>query len=285
MSNGQFKGAPWARTLSNARHRQKVPAQISSTAVGIFWNLSATPRICGCMMNTKALEKSLNGSTAVGDLELVQRVRQGDEAACELIMRRYNQRMFRVARSIVTDDSEAEDVVQESYLRAFARIEQFHGPGLGPWLARIAANEALGRLRRGKRVVFLEDHLRQSHDSHAQDSSDTAAIMTSPTPGPERQAASGELGRLMEAAIDKLPDQYRAVFMLRAVEGMNVAETAASLAVRPETVKTRYHRARRLMQKALSRQLAEQVQGAFQFDGARCDRMVAKVMQCLRLPH
>ncbi len=220
----------------------------------------------------------------VPDSDLVQRVRHGDEAAYELVMRRFNQRMFRVARSIVTDDSEAEDVVQESYLRAFLKIDQFDGPsGLGAWLARIAANEALGRLRRRKRVVFLEDHLRETDEARKTPYSDSAAPMTSPEPDPERLAANGELGRLLESAVDQLPDQYRSVFMLRAVEGMSVAETAASLSLRQETVKTRFHRARRLMQKSLAGRLEDQLTAAFQFDGARCDRIVENVMRRLQM--
>lgn len=222
----------------------------------------------------------------VPDSDLVQRIRQGDEAAYELVMRRFNQRMFRVARSIVTDDSEAEDVVQESYLRAFLKIDQFEGPsGLGAWLATIAANEALGRLRRNKRVVFLEDHLERTDEPCATPYSDTAAPMTSPEPGPERLAANGELRRLLESAVDQLPDRYRSVFMLRAVEGMSVAETAASLSIPQETVKTRLHRARRLMQKSLAGRLQDQLTAAFQFDGARCDRIVENVMRRLQMRH
>lgn len=201
-------------------------------------------------------------------------------------MRRFNQRMFRVARSIVTDDSEAEDVVQESYLRAFLKIDQFDGPaGLGAWLARIVANEALGRLRRHKRVVFLEDHLKKTDDARENPYPDTAETMTSPGLGPELLAANGELGRLLESAVDQLPDQYRSVFMLRAVEGMSISETAESLSIRQETVKTRFHRARRLMQKSLAGRLEGQLTAAFRFDGVRCDRIVDNVMRRLQMQH
>lgn len=237
-------------------------------------------------MNTKPNFRRDPGPTAVSDSDLVHRIRQGDEAAYELVMRRFNQRMFRVARSIVTDDAEAEDVVQESYLRAFLKLDQFDGPsGLGAWLARIVANEALGRLRRHKRVVFLEDHLRNIDEAPKTPYSDTAQTMTSPGPGPDRLAANGELGRLLENAVDQLPDQYRSVFMLRAVEGMSVAETATSLSIRQETVKTRFHRARRLMQKSLAGQLEGRLTTAFQFDGVRCDRIVDNVMRRLQMQH
>lgn len=212
-------------------------------------------------------------------MELVSRVRQGDNAAYGLVMRRYNRRMFRAARSIVTDDSEAEDVVQEAYVRAYLNLGQFQGPGgLGSWLTRIASNEALGRLRRGKRVVFLEDHVKASHDRHDHNDPDSEASTAILRAGPGRMAVSDELRRVLEDAIDELPDDFRAVFMLRAVEGLSVAEAAESLSLRPETVKTRFHRARKLLQKSLAEQVVDQLAAAFQFDGERCDRMVAGVM-------
>lgn len=213
----------------------------------------------------------------VPDSELVRRVRRGDPAAYELVMRRFNRRLFRAARGIVSDDSEAEDVVQEAYVRAFLKIDQFAGPdGLGAWLTRITVNEALGRLRRGERVVFLEDHIKQNTADN--DRAATRDNMASSHPGPEHLASSDELGRLLEHAIDQLPDEFRAVFMLRAVEGLNVAETAKSLGIRPETVKTRFHRARTRLKQALADRVADQLPSAFQFDGARCDRLVAGVM-------
>lgn len=212
-------------------------------------------------------------------MELVSRVLRGDNAAYELVMRRYNRRMFRAARSIVTDDSEAEDVVQEAYVRAYLKLSQFEGPGgLGSWLTRIASNEALGRLRRGKRVVFLEDHVKATHDKHDCDVPDFDESTAVSPGGPEKLAVSDELGRLLEDAIDELPGDFRSVFMLRAVEGLSVAETAESLSLRPETVKTRFHRARRLLQKSLADQVVDQLPAAFQFDGERCDRLVAGVM-------
>lgn len=218
----------------------------------------------------------------VADSELVERVLAGDSAAYELVMRRYNRRLFRAARGIVTDDAEAEDVVQEAYLRAYLRLDQFTGPaGFGAWLARITVNEALGRLRRDDRVVFIEDHFKEGRD-HDYGDTDFARAMTSPRPSPEKLAARGELGRVIEKAIDGLPGEFRAVFMLRAVEGMSVAETAVSLGIPPATVKTRFHRARRLLKESLADQVVDQLPGVFEFEGARCDRVVAAVMQ--RLP-
>jgi len=194
-------------------------------------------------------------------------------------MRRFNRRLFRAARGIVSDDSEAEDVVQEAYVRAFLKIDQFAGPdGLGVWLTRITVNEALVRLRRGARVVYLDDHIRQDDPASDSDRGSMRDNMASSRPGPERLASSDELGRLLEHAIDQLADEFRAVFMLRAVEGLNVAETAESLGIRPETVKTRFHRARTQLKQALADRVADQLPSAFQFDGARCDRLVAGVM-------
>ncbi len=234
-------------------------------------------------MNSKQRFQRDPGPATVPDAELVQRIHQGDDAACELLVRRFNQRLFRVARGIVSDDAEAEDVVQESYLRAFSRLHQFSGPhGLGAWLAKIVVNEALGRLRRHRRLVFLDDHLGGDDETSSTMRASAVRAMTSPGPGPEQLAASGELGRILERAVDQLPDPYRSVFMMRAVEGMSIAETAESLSIPPETVKTRLHRARRIMQRSLSGQLEGQLSGAFAFDGARCDRMVNAVMGRLR---
>lgn len=223
------------------------------------------------------------GPAIVPDAELVERVLAGDSAAYELVMRRYNRRMFRTARGIVADDSEAEDVVQEAYARAYLKLDQLKDGrhGLGAWLARIVSNEALGRLRRGKRVIFLEDHVKSERSHDENDNDDASGSMASAGPGPEHTAVSDELCRLLEDAIDELPADFRAVFMLRAVEGLSVAETAESLSLRPETVKTRFHRARKRLQQSLEGHVSAQLPAAFQFDGARCDRVVAGVMNRL----
>jgi RNA polymerase sigma-70 factor (ECF subfamily) len=214
------------------------------------------------------------------DLELLERVRAGDAVAFELIMRRYNRRLFRLARSIVRNAAEAEDVLQETYLRAYARRDEFRGPnGFSAWLARIAANEALGRLRVRSRVVSLDDYV-SSVDGDA----DTRRIetMTGPQLDPEGLTGNGELRRLLEAAIDALPEDFRVVFVLRAVEGLTVAETADSLSIRPETVKTRFHRARRLVQETLGARFESLLPATFGFAGARCDRVVAAVLARLQ---
>jgi RNA polymerase sigma-70 factor, ECF subfamily len=216
------------------------------------------------------------GAPGLSDHDLVERVRAGDAAAFELIMRRHNRRLFRLARSVLRNAAEAEDVVQETYLRAFAKLDAFAGPaGFSAWLARIAYNEALGRVRGSDRVVSLHDYV---SDGDGATDVRRIATMTSRHPDPERLAGSGELRRMLEDAIDALPDEFRAVFVLRAVEGMSVAETAEALSIRPETVKTRFHRARHRLQATLGARFAALMPAAFEFGGARCDRIVAAVL-------
>jgi RNA polymerase sigma-70 factor (ECF subfamily) len=207
---------------------------------------------------------------------LVERVRAGDAAAFELIMRRHNRRLFRLARSVLRNGAEAEDVVQETYVRAFAKLDEFKGPdGFAAWLARIAYNEALGRVRVSERVVSLHDYV-----SDGDGDADVRRVetMTSPHPDPERLTGYGELRRMLEDAIDALPDDFRAVFMLRAVEGMSVAETAEALSIPADTVKTRLHRARHRLQEALGARFEALMPAAFEFGGARCDRIVGAAL-------
>jgi RNA polymerase sigma-70 factor, ECF subfamily len=212
------------------------------------------------------------------DYELVERVRAGDAVAFELIMRRHNRRLFRLARSILRSGAEAEDVVQETYVRAYASLDQFVGPhNLAAWLARIAANEALGRVRGWGRVVSLDEYAARE-DGVAR----PIETMTARLPDPERLTGNGELRRLLEGAIDALPDDFRTVFVLRAVEGMSIAETAEALSLRPETVKTRFHRARQRMQETLGARLDALLPATFEFGGARCDRIVEAVLARLR---
>jgi RNA polymerase sigma-70 factor, ECF subfamily len=216
------------------------------------------------------------GAPELSDYGLVERVRAGDAVAFELIMRRHNRRLFRLARSVLRNAAEAEDVVQETYVRAFARLDDFRGPdGFPAWLARIAYNEALGRVRGSERVVSLHDHV-----SDGDGDGDVRHIetMISAHPDPERLTGYGELRRMLEDAIDALPDDFRAVFVLRAVEGMSVAETAAALSIPQETVKTRLHRARHRLQEALGARFEALMPAAFEFGGARCDRIVAAVL-------
>jgi RNA polymerase sigma-70 factor (ECF subfamily) len=210
---------------------------------------------------------------------LVERARAGDAIAFELIMRRYNRRLFRLARSVLRNAAEAEDVVQETYVRAYARLGDFVGPhGFSTWLGRIAMNEALGRLRGRDRVVSLDDYVKWGEGQ-----SDVRRVETlmAHQPDPERMAGDGELRRLLEQSIDRLPDEFRVVFVLRAVEGLSVAETAESLSILPQTVRTRFHRARRLLQEALGARFEALMPTAFEFGGERCDRIVATALRRL----
>src|SRR4051794_26670080 len=216
------------------------------------------------------------------DAELAARAAGGDRSAFELIMRSQNWRRCLRALSLVRSDEEAEDVLQETYVRAFARLSDLAtGAALSAWLARIVANEALGRRRAGARVVSIEEfRARAATDEDDAPDGDPA----SDEPDPERLAASGELRRLLEAAVDALPEEFRTVFVLREVEGLSTAETAASLAIRPETVKTRLHRARRLLQERLGERLLPLSPSLFEFQGRRCDRIVGRVLARLPAP-
>jgi RNA polymerase sigma-70 factor (ECF subfamily) len=213
-------------------------------------------------------------SIPLSDAELVERARAGDAHAIELIIRRYNRKLYRTARAILRDDAEAEDAVQEAYIRAFRGLASFRGDSsLSTWLTRIAANEALMRRRRNvRRAEVIPMH---GDEPLMEEAADEAA------PGPEREALGAEVRGLLERHIDALPDLYRAVFVLRAIEEMSVEETAESLELPPSTVRTRYFRARALLRTALDRRVDESLRDAFAFDGERCDRIVARVTLAL----
>lgn len=212
---------------------------------------------------------------AQSDQDLVRRARARDEVAVRAITQRYNRRLFRVARSILRDDAEAEDVVQESYVRAFTGLAQFRGDAaFGTWITRIAMNEALGRLRRRRPTVDWESY---------GENRTTAQVVNFPISAasndPEQTMAQSEIRDILERAIDDLPDAFRAVFVARLVEDMTVEETADLFGLKPETVKTRLHRARSLLQDALDKQLGPMLTSTFPFDGHRCDRMTDAVVR------
>lgn len=215
--------------------------------------------------------------------ELVQRARAGDPDAIRTIIRRYNQRLYRLARAIVRSDTVAEDVLQESYLKAFAALGSFRGEAsLSTWLSRIVVNEALGRLRRQRRLKKL--HGTMAATQHA----DVIPFPLSlSTDDPERTMAQRQLLQLVEQACDDLPDVYRVVFVARVIEGLSVAETAAALELQPATVKTRLHRARMLLRRELEAQIGPLLLDAFPFAGKRCDRLTLFVMEKMgfREPH
>lgn len=210
------------------------------------------------------------------DVSLVAALRRGEDRAFEAIMRRYNQRLFRVARSILRNEAEAEDAVQESWLRAFTHLERLQDPArLGGWLARIAANEALDRLRRRSHLPLDEEH---PITPEAEIVPESAVVFQTP----EFEKRRSEARALIERAVDSLPENFRVVFVLRAIEELSVEETARVLSIPPDTVKTRFHRAKKLLRGDLKEALDSALPDAFGFDGERCDRIVAKVTARLR---
>lgn len=219
-------------------------------------------------------------SAAEGDSEIATRARNGDAAAFELIMRRHNRLLFRTARGIAADDAEAQDIVQETYLHAFTRLDSFRGDAaLGTWLARIAINVALDAQRRKGRQVRIDD----SQDLAAEPSPEhTMSFSAPPREAPDAAVERGQLRALLQSAIEQLPPIYRSVFMLRAVEELSVDETAFCLHVSADVVKTRYLRARALLRDALGAQLEAHAHDVFAFAGASCDAVVANVLAALR---
>lgn len=207
------------------------------------------------------------------DVDLVARVLAGETALFEQIIRRHNRRLYRVARAIVRSNSEAEDVVQETYVRAFTHLHQFEArASFVSWLTRIAVYEAFARLRRWKREAGLE----ADHDEEL-------PMKPSPADDPEQRAEARQLGGLVERAIDDLPETFRAVFVLRAVEEMSVAETAECLGLVEETVKTRFFRARSRLRKRLLEDMGGALASVYDFHYERCDRIVAAVMTRIAL--
>jgi RNA polymerase sigma-70 factor (ECF subfamily) len=218
------------------------------------------------------LQRQYPESTA--EAELIARAAHGESAAFEAIMRQHNQLLFRTARSIVRDDAEAEDVVQESYMRAWRGLPTYRAESrLSTWLVRITTNEALGRLRRKSAQVIPLEIAMMSSEPETQ-----AALTDEPERGPEQSLQRSQMRNLMEARIDRLPEAFRTVFMLRAIEEMSVEEVAQALEIPEATVRTRFFRARSLLREGLAREMDSALGDAFSFDGARCDRIVAAVL-------
>jgi RNA polymerase sigma-70 factor (ECF subfamily) len=205
--------------------------------------------------------------------ELVTRAASSDEVAIRTIMRRYNRRLYHLARSILKDDDEADDAVQQGYIKAFAHIGEFRGQAeLGSWLGRIVINVALDERRRKRPTA---DRLDDGEEAGARVSDETGAV------DPERSLAQREISALLERAIDALPQAFRTVLVARIVEELSVEETAALLGISPETAKTRLHRARRLIRAALGEHIGPGMTGVFPFDGWRCDRLSDRVIAAL----
>jgi RNA polymerase sigma-70 factor (ECF subfamily) len=210
------------------------------------------------------------------DEDVVARVRGGDTSLFEVLMRRHNQRLYRAVRAVLRDEAEAEDVMQQAYVSAFAHLDQFAGQAkFSTWLLRIGVNEALGRLRQRHRHLELLDE-------GGDDENPAPLPLEARMPTPEDRAAGRELAGLLERTIDELPGGYREVLVLRLVEGLDTAETAAVLELGEEAVKQRLHRARGLVQKLIEARIGAAASAAFEFHAPRCDRVVAAVMA--RLP-
>jgi RNA polymerase sigma-70 factor (ECF subfamily) len=212
------------------------------------------------------------------DAALRQRVVDGEQAAFADLMRRYNRRLYRVARSILRDDAEAEDALQDAYIQAYRALPDFRGEAsLATWLTRIVMNAALMRRRRSGRmaeVIELGADAPLEHGGAARDAAESGQ--------PEHAALRAQARGLIEAKIDGLPEVFRTVFILRAVEELSVEETARVLDIPEATVRSRFFRARGMLRESLAREFDFALDDAFGFDGARCDRIVSKVMARLR---
>lgn len=219
--------------------------------------------------------QAANAGGNLPDPELARRIAAGDHAALETLMRRYNQKLYRTARSILKDDAEAEDAVQDAYLLAIRAIARFRGDaGLSTWLVRIVVNEALGRLRkRSRRAEIIE----LSGDADMTQITDESEAGRGAPESPDGAALRKELRSLIEAKIDQLPDAFRTVFVLRTLEEMPVEEVAACLDIPEATVRTRYFRAKGLLRESLARDIDVGIGDSFSFAGARCDRIVTGV--------
>jgi RNA polymerase sigma-70 factor, ECF subfamily len=209
-------------------------------------------------------------ASGLTDQEVVARVLQGQTGLFEILMRRHNQRLFRVARGILGDDSEAEDVTQDAYVRAFRALAGFRGESaFATWLTRITVHEALALLRKRRRLVAVGD-------GGACEPPDGDAMAD-----PQRALENRELRRAIERAVDALPESLRAVFVLREVEGLPGEEVAAALAISPQNVRVRLHRAKAVLRRDLDERIGGELCRLYRFDGERCDRVVASVFALL----
>lgn len=212
----------------------------------------------------------VNKSEGTSDEDVVERVLAGETVLFEIIMRRHNQRLYRTARAILRDDAQAEDVVQDAYVRAYEHLGQFAGKcKFGGWLLRIAVNEALARLRGRKH--YAEGEMMPGDEGERMDR------FVSRTPNPEQQASTLEMRSLLEKSIEALPEAQRTVLVMRDVEEMSTQETAEALGITTENVKVRLHRARAVLSKNLYAHASVEAKQAFTFGAARCDRMVEEV--------
>ena len=207
------------------------------------------------------------------DDEVVDRVLSGEVELYEIIMRRYNQRLYRVVISILRDAAETEDVMQDAYVRAYEHLRQFEGrAAFSTWLTRIAVHEALARVRKRERTQPFDEDFGEGEIS---------VNPVSPALDPEQTTSKAELSHMLEEAVLGLPEEYRAVLMMRDVEEMSTSETAAALSLSEENVKVRLHRGHAMVRRDLFARVGATAKGAFPFLGARCDRVVARVFKRL----
>jgi RNA polymerase sigma-70 factor (ECF subfamily) len=211
----------------------------------------------------------------MAEAEMLDRIRQGDARAFETLMRKCNQKLFRIARSILKDDSEAEDALQEAYLTAYTALKNFRGDSaLTTWLSRIVINEALGRMRKSRRAAEVIPIATGDPETLLAEEE----AVTDERTTPEEAALRSQLRAVLERKIDALPAAFRTVFVMRELEEMTVEETAAALGIPEATVRTRLFRARSQLRESLATEIDVTLPDAFSFDGARCDRIVAGVL-------
>jgi RNA polymerase sigma factor (sigma-70 family) len=225
-------------------------------------------------MNTKVDA----GRQELDDAALVHRVRAGDVAAFELLMRRHNQRLYRLARSMLRDAAEAEDAVQDAYLSAYQAMAMFRGDSsLATWLSRLVVNQCLGRLRRQAR----RDNIVPMVPMGGPDEQEGLAMPADDKDGPDRALVRAELRAILERKLDELPESFRTVFVLRSVEELSVEETARTLNLPEATVRSRHFRARSMLRESLAQDIDIAERDVFSFAGERCDRIVASVLKKL----
>lgn len=228
----------------------------------------------------RSAKQQVDQGAANTDDGLVARTLAGDIASFELIMRRHNQRLYRLVRSVLRNDADSEDALQDAYLKAFEKLHHYRGPGgFAAWIGRIAINAALDRARQRGKVISFDEIVNGMAETRVQRSLKEALMSRAPTP--ERLASSADLRIMIERAIEELPDSLRIVFVLRSIEQMSVSETAGQVGVSEEVVRTRHHRARQAVRERLGDRLETLLPETYPFAGARCDRIVAHVLRRL----
>jgi RNA polymerase sigma-70 factor (ECF subfamily) len=215
-------------------------------------------------------------NNAEDDASVVQRVLTGDPMAFALLMRRFNRRLYRLARAVMGDDAEAEDALQEAYFNAYRRLSQFRGESsLATWLSRLVVNECLGRMRRSARRQNVIPMIPSATDAELE------AVPSAEAASPDAAADRAQMRAILERRIDGLPETFRTVFVLRSVEELSVEETAECLGIPAETVRSRHFRAKGLLREALAREIDRAERHIWEFAGARCDRIVTGVLSRL----